>query len=101
MEEGGVVQRCRRMAARFGLAAATALPLACGFAAASDPPIVVVPPSEEERNETGEYTYVEELPEAIKKVQPELPADAPEAMAGTVIVQDLVGKDGRSRTPGS
>jgi protein TonB len=39
--------------------------------------------------------YVEELPEAIKKVNPEYPDIARQSsMEGTVIVKALVGKDG-------
>ena len=43
--------------------------------------------------EPGDYVYVEELPEAIEKV----PAEYPESVRseGTVLVQALVGKDGR------
>jgi protein TonB len=44
----------------------------------------------------GEYVYVEELPEAITKVPPSYPDAAREAgVDGTVLVQALVGKDGR------
>jgi TonB family protein len=44
----------------------------------------------------GDYVYVEELPEAITKVPPVYP-DAPGAakLEGTVLIQALVGKDGR------
>jgi TonB family protein len=41
-----------------------------------------------------EYVYVEELPEAITKVPPVYPENAPR-VEGTVMVQALVGKDGR------
>jgi protein TonB len=44
----------------------------------------------------GEYVYVEELPEAITKPSPEYPDIARQSnMEGTVVVQALVGKDGR------
>ncbi len=44
----------------------------------------------------GEYVYVEELPEAITKVPPVYPDTArSERVQGTVMVQALVGKDGR------
>jgi protein TonB len=44
----------------------------------------------------GEYVYVEELPEAIEKVPPEYPDEARlNRIEGTVIVQALVGRDGR------
>lgn len=58
--------------------------------------IVVAPPTEEELPRFGEYVYVEELPEAITKVKPEYPDIAREAsVEGTVLIQALVGKDGR------
>ncbi len=58
--------------------------------------IVVQPPSEDELPRFGEYVYVEELPEAITKVQPLYPDLAREAgVDGQVMVQALVGKDGR------
>jgi protein TonB len=58
--------------------------------------IVVAPPTEEELPKFGDYVYVEELPEAITKIQPEYPEIAREAgVDGTVMVQALVGKDGR------
>ena len=44
----------------------------------------------------GEFVYVEELPEAITKVPPEYPQAAQFAgVTGTVIVQALIGRDGR------
>ena len=44
----------------------------------------------------GEYVYVEELPEAITKVNPSYPDLARQSgMEGRVIIQALVGKDGR------
>lgn len=58
--------------------------------------IVVAPPSEDELPKFGDYVYVEELPEAITKVgavYPEIARDA--GVDGTVIVQALVGKDGK------
>ena len=58
--------------------------------------LVVAPPSEEELPQFGQYVYVEELPEAVTKVQPIYPDLAREAgVDGTVMVQALVGKDGR------
>jgi protein TonB len=58
--------------------------------------IVVAPPSEEELPRFGEYVYVEELPEAITKVAPLYPDIAREAgVDGQVMVQALVGKDGK------
>jgi protein TonB len=53
-------------------------------------------PTEDEMPKFGEYVYVEELPEAITKVPPVYPDIAREAnVDGTVMVQALVGKDGR------
>jgi protein TonB len=44
----------------------------------------------------GDYVYVEELPEAITRVPPHYPDDARRAgIWGTVMVQALVGQDGR------
>jgi len=44
----------------------------------------------------GEFVYVQELPEAIFKAPPMYPADARQArVEGQVMVQALVGKDGR------
>lgn len=58
--------------------------------------IVVQPPSDEELPKLGDYVYVEELPEAITKVPPVYPDIAREAgVDGQVLVQALVGKDGR------
>lgn len=58
--------------------------------------IVVAPPTDEELPKFGEYVYVEELPEAIHKEAPQYPDLAREASVdGTVMVQALVGKDGR------
>ena len=58
--------------------------------------IVVAPQSDEELPKYGEYVYVEELPEAITKVNPQYPDIAREASVdGTVMVQALVGRDGR------
>ena len=58
--------------------------------------IVVAPPSEEELPKFGEYVYVEELPEAVTKVSPQYPDIAREAgVDGQVMVQALVGKDGK------
>ncbi len=61
-----------------------------------DQQLVVAPPSEEELPKFGEYVYVEELPEAVTKIPPTYPDLAREAgVDGTVLVQALVGKDGR------
>jgi periplasmic protein TonB len=58
--------------------------------------IIVAPQSEDELPKYGEYVYVEELPEAITKVNPVYPDIAREASVdGTVMVQALVGRDGR------
>lgn len=58
--------------------------------------IVVAPPSEDEMPKFGEYVYVEELPEAVTRVKPQYPDIAREAgVDGTVLVQALVGKDGK------
>ena len=58
--------------------------------------IVVAPPGDDELPKFGDYVYVEELPEAITKAQPQYPDLAREAgVDGTVLVQALVGKDGR------
>ena len=57
--------------------------------------LVIAPPSDA-LPAFGEYVYVEELPEAISKAQPEYPDIARQSnMEGTVVVQALVGKDGR------
>lgn len=57
--------------------------------------IVVAPPSDDLPG-LGEYVYVEELPEAITKVPPEYPDIARQAnVDGTVLMQVLVGKDGK------
>ncbi len=60
--------------------------------------IVVAPPSEESMPGLGQYVYVEELPEAIKRVHPRYPDLAREAgIDGTVLVQALVDKNGKVR----
>lgn len=57
--------------------------------------LVIAPPSDALPS-YGEYVYVEELPEAITKVSPVYPDIARQSnMEGTVVVQALVGKDGR------
>ena len=57
--------------------------------------LVIAPPSDA-LPAFGEYVYVEELPEAISKAQPEYPDIARQSsMEGTVVVQALVGKDGK------
>ena len=61
-----------------------------------DGEMVVAPPTEDELPKYGEYVYAEELPEAITKSQPKYPEIARDAnVDGTVLVQALVGKDGR------
>ncbi|NOT35004.1 MAG: energy transducer TonB [Candidatus Eisenbacteria bacterium] len=58
--------------------------------------IVVAPPSDDQLPQFGEYVYVEELPEAVTKVPPAYPDMAREAnVDGTVLVQALVGKNGK------
>ena len=58
--------------------------------------LVIAPPSSDQLPAFGEYVYVEELPEAISKSTPEYPDIARQSnMEGTVVVQALVGKDGR------
>jgi protein TonB len=58
--------------------------------------LVVAPPEEDALPRFGEYVYVEELPEAITRPSPEYPDLARSAgVDGTVMVQALVGKDGR------
>ena len=58
--------------------------------------MVVAPPTEDELPKFGEYVYVEELPEAITRIPPQYPDIAREAnVDGIVIVQALVGKDGK------
>jgi TonB family protein len=50
----------------------------------------------EPRPAPGEYVYVEKLPEALTKVPPEYPDEERQnRIEGTVIVQALVGRDGR------
>ena len=57
---------------------------------------IVVAPSEDELPKFGDYVYVEELPEAVTRVTPVYPDLAREAgVDGTVMVQALVGKDGK------
>lgn len=64
--------------------------------ATGDNQIVVAPPSEDELPKFGEYVYVEELPEAVTRISPQYPDLAREAgVDGTVMVQALVGKDGK------
>lgn len=57
---------------------------------------IVVAPPEDELPQFGQYVYVEELPEAVTRVAPQYPDIAREAgVDGTVLVQALVGKDGK------
>ena len=54
------------------------------------------PPESEGLPKLGDSVYVEELPEALTKVAPVYPAAAREAkIEGTVLIQALVGRDGR------
>lgn len=54
------------------------------------------PPGTEPLPKLGDYVYVEELPEALTRVAPVYPPAARDAkIEGAVIVQALVGKDGR------
>lgn len=56
----------------------------------------VIPSADEDLPRFGDYVYVEQLPEAITKLEPEYPALAREAsVSGTVMIQALVGRDGR------
>jgi protein TonB len=60
---------------------------------ATEPP---APAPADSNPKVGEYVYVEELPEAIERPAPDYPAEARRAgVEGTVIVQALVGRDGR------
>jgi TonB family protein len=60
------------------------------------PPVVVVPPDSGQLPAFGDYVYIDELPEAMTKVPPEYPEAARAAkIEGTVLVQVLVGQDGR------
>ncbi len=66
-----------------------------GVAETGDGPIVVAP-SDDDMPKFGDYVYVEELPEAVTRVPPIYPDLAREAgVDGTVMVQALVGKDGK------
>jgi len=67
-----------------------------GVATGDGQQMVVAPPEDDGLPKFGEYVYVEELPEAITKVPPNYPDLAREAnVDGTVMVQALVGKDGK------
>lgn len=58
--------------------------------------IQVAPPEDDGLPKFGDYVFVEELPEVITRVQPTYPDLAREAgVDGTVMVQALVGKDGK------
>jgi periplasmic protein TonB len=66
-----------------------------GISAGEGEQLVVAPPTDE-LPKFGEYVYVEELPEAVTKVNPTYPDIAREAQVeGKVVVQALVGKDGK------
>lgn len=67
-----------------------------GVAEQGDGQQIVVAPSEDELPKFGDYVYVEELPEAVTRIPPSYPDLAREAgVDGTVMVQALVGKDGK------
>jgi TonB family protein len=56
----------------------------------------VIPSLDEDLPRFGDYVYVEQLPEAISKPGPEYPEVPRETgVSGTVMVQALVGRDGR------
>jgi protein TonB len=71
--------------------------IGAGETAGGGDSLVIAPPSESDQLPAfGEFVYVEELPEAITRVPPEYPDIARQSnMEGTVVVQALVGKDGR------
>jgi protein TonB len=57
---------------------------------------LIIAPEEGNLPAFGEFVYVEELPEAITRVPPEYPDIARQSgIEGTVLVQALVGKDGK------
>ena len=67
-----------------------------GVAEAGNGQQIVVAPSEDDLPKFGDYVYVEELPEAVTRISPAYPDLAREAgVDGTVMVQALVGKDGK------
>jgi TonB family protein len=69
-----------------------------GDALAPPEQIVVAPfpPPDGALPKFGEYVFVEKLPEVVTKVAPQYPGVARESgVEGTVMVQALVGKDGR------
>jgi TonB family protein len=80
----------QKIASQEDLAATTG-----SVASDGDQQIQVAPPSDDEPK-FGEYVYYEELPELITKVSPVYPEMAREAnVDGTVMIQALVGKDGK------
>jgi len=61
-----------------------------------DKDVVVAPPSEDELPKLGEFVYTDELPELVSQVKPEYPQLARDAgVDGQVLVQALIGKDGK------
>ncbi len=67
-----------------------------GVSTAGDGDNIVVAPPSDELPKFGDYVYVEELPEAVTKSIPVYPDIAREAgVDGQVMVQALVGKDGK------
>ncbi len=100
---GNPIETIARVQVAFGAGAVSAAPPP---SAAPSPPMrkptdatvapMPAPGSDEDLPKFGEYVYVEELPEAVKKVQPVMPPDAAaRGLEGTVMVQVLVGRDGR------
>ena len=66
-----------------------------GSGAAGGDSVVIQPPSDQ-LPAFGEFVYVEELPEAITRVPPDYPEIArASGTEGTVMLQALVGKDGK------
>jgi protein TonB len=93
-----VIRRDLRAWTRAVLAANRDAPAAPADSAPASlaPPPGTAPADGERDPEFGEYVYAEELPEALKKVPPVYPDEARNAnVSGTVIVQTLVGTDGR------
>jgi protein TonB len=70
--------------------------IGAGETAGTGDSLVIAPPQEESLPGFGDYVYVEEFPQAITKVTPDYPDLARQSsMEGQVVVQALVGKDGR------
>ena len=74
------------------------MPHAISDGLASPPPSIVVTPPGPDDPKAGDYVYVEEFPEAIRRVPPAYPDAARQAkVEGTVALQVLVGRDGLVR----